>query len=664
MKKSIYEKNIEALKKHSIKTVNYIEDKKKQFETDAEAKPVLDDQETFAEKGMFEDIEIDVERAYDGSPIFRVKKDGVRVYLNGKRDPDAIPRLWADKFDQLPRTTPIFMFGIGNGSFLKEVDKKARDDVKIYIHEPSLKIFLKCIEEVDLSGIFENREIIISLDDNTSYSQIAGIVASCINMANLEFTKRYILPGYISLYPNEVKKYLEIIHKPINSEIVNQATTASFSNIVSGSLLYNALYLPDCNTTYQLANVIPRDIPAIIVAAGPSLDKNIKDLKRAKGKAFIIAVDTAMRPLLREGIMPDMFAVVDPAKPIELVEVPDAENVPLVASIFSSQKILAFHTGKKFFFNEGVRFINRFFEERNIVFKELACGGSVATLAFSLAYVVGIDRIILIGQDLAYSGNKDHASGTAPAEESFKNLSDEEARKKKDFWLHHGFVNGEIDTSGFIMVPGNVEEMVPTKTNLKLYLDWYEDHIKGCKGYRPDLKVINATEGGARIVGTEVMTLKEAIDAYCHKEVDIKSLIDNIPPVFGKEDRAKVVDRLRSIEPEFRKIADNALKQIAVYKKIDKMTKTGGIPINEYRKLLVKLEKLSKEMLKLPMYQLVDDSLVDARLILQKELLIEEGSILEEAKEISRKGLIYMKIVNECALLMADVAKNSISNVK
>lgn len=664
MKKSIYEKNIEALKKHSMRTVNYISDKKKQYEEDKEAKPVLDDEETFAEKGMFEDIEIDVERAYDGSPIFRVKKDGVRVYLNGKRDPDAIPRLWAGKFDQLPRTTPIFMFGIGNGSFLKEVDKKVRDDVKIYIHEPSLKIFLKCIEEVDLSGIFEKREIIISLDDNTSYSQIAGIVVSCINMANLEFTKRYILPGYISLYPKEVRKYLEIIHKPINDIIVNQATTASFSNIVSGSLLYNALYLPDCNTTYQLANVIPRDIPAIIVAAGPSLDKNIKDLKRAKGKAFIIAVDTAIRPLLKEGIIPDMFAVVDPKKPLELVEIPGAEKIPLVTSVFASQAILAFHTGKKFFYNEGVSFINKLFDEMGIELKGLQSGGSVATSAFSLAYVVGIDTIILIGQDLAYSGNKDHASGTAPDEEEFKNMSEEEAKKKKDYWSRQGFVNGEVDTTGFIMVPGNVDEMVPTKATLKVYLDWYRDQIKGCKGYRPGLKVINATEGGARIEGTEVMTLKEAIDEYCNKEVDIKSLIDNIPPVFGEEGRKIVVGRLHSIEPELRKIADNALKQIAVYKKIDRMTKTGGIPMNEYRKLLLKLEKFSKEMIKLPAYQLVDDSLVDARLILQKELLMEEESILEEAKEISRKGLIYMKLVNECSLLLADVAKASISNAK
>jgi len=664
MKKSIYEKNIEALKKHSMRTVNYISDKKKQYEEDKEAEPVLDDEETFAEKGMFEDIEIDVETSYEGTPIFRVRKDGIMVYLNGKRDPDAIARLWAKNFDKLPRTAPIFMFGIGNGSFLKEVDKKTRDDVKVYIHEPSLKIFLKCIEEVDLSRIFEKREIIISLDDNTSYEQIASIVSGCINMANLEFAKRYILPGYISLYPKEVKKYLEIVRKPMERELTNQATTASFSNIIAGSLLFNSMYLPDCNTTYQLAHVIPRDIPAIIVAAGPSLDKNIKDLKRAQGRAFIIAVDTAIRPLLKEGIIPDMFAVVDPKKPLELVEVPGAEKIPLVTSVFASQAILAFHTGKKFFFNEGVTFINKLFDKMEIELKGLQSGGSVATSAFSLAYVVGIDRIILIGQDLAYSGNKDHASGTAPDEDEFKNMSEEEAAKKRDYWSRQGFVNGEVDTTGFIMVPGNVEEMVPTKATLKIYLDWYRDQIEGCKGYRPDLKVINATEGGARIEGTEVMTLNEAIDQYCDKEVDVKSLIDNIPPVFGEEGRKIVVDRLHSIEPELRKIADNALKQIAIYKKIDNITKTGGIPMKEYRKLLVKLEKLSKEMLRFPAYQLVDDSLVDARLILQKELLIEEESILEEAKEISRKGLIYMKLVNECALLLADVAKNSISNVK
>ncbi len=664
MVKSILEKNMEALERHSPRTVRYIEDKKEIFETYEDAKPVLDDTETFAEKGMFEDIDITVEESYEGTPIFKVKKSGVEVYLNGKRDPNRIPKKWTDKFDNLPRTTPILMFGIGNGSFLREVDNKARDDVRIFLYEPSLKIFLKCIEEVDLSDILEKREVIIGLDDNISYKQINDIVSELVTIANLEFVQRYILPGYASLYPKEVKKYLDIIRKPITNERANHATRATFSNVIAATVLYNSMYLPDCRITYQLANVIPRDIPAIIVAAGPSLDKNIKQLKKAVGKAFIISVDTAIRPLLREGIIPDMFVVVDPVKPLPLVQVPGAEKIPLLASIFSSQEILAFHTGKKFFYKESVRFIDKLFHENHIEYKTLSSGGSVATLAYSLAYAVGIDRIILIGQDLALSNNKDHASGTVADEEKYDTMSEEEVKEKKDYWSRQGFESGEIDTSDFQMVPGNVEEMVPTRRDYKMYLDWYVDQIKGCKGYRSNLRVINATEGGARIDGTEVMTLEEAINEFCTKEVNVKSLIDNIPPVFDDKKRDRVVQYLQGIEGEFRKIADNALKQRSIYKKIDNMSKGKGIPMAEYRKLLVKLEKLSKEMLRVPMYELVDDSLIDARLALQKELLVEEDSILEEAREISRKGLIYMKLVNECALLLADIANDSISNVK
>ena len=71
---------------------------------------------------------------------------------------------------------------------------------------------------------------------------------------------------------------------------------------------------------------IPREMPAIIVSAGPSLNENIEELKKAKNKAFIIAVDTAMKPLLRNGIIPDMYAIIDGTKPLELVAVEEKQK--------------------------------------------------------------------------------------------------------------------------------------------------------------------------------------------------------------------------------------------------------------------------------------------------------------------------------------------------
>ena len=72
--------------------------------------------------------------------------------------------------------------------------------------------------------------------------------------------------------------------------------------------------------------VIPKDISAIVIAAGPSLNKNIKELKRAKGKAFLIAVDTAVKRLLKEGIVPDMYATLDGMKTAELLNLTEQEE--------------------------------------------------------------------------------------------------------------------------------------------------------------------------------------------------------------------------------------------------------------------------------------------------------------------------------------------------
>ena len=83
-------------------------------------------------------------------------------------------------------------------------------------------------------------------------------------------------------------------------------------------------------------------MPAIVVAAGPSLNKNIDELKRAKGKAFIIAVDTAIKPLLKKGIIPDMFAIVDGKKPIELVQNEEVKKIPLLTSISASHDVLEY----------------------------------------------------------------------------------------------------------------------------------------------------------------------------------------------------------------------------------------------------------------------------------------------------------------------------------
>ena len=108
-----------------------------------------------------------------------------------------------------------------------------------------------------------------------------------------------------------------------------------------------------------LKNKQEKAYPAFIVSAGPSLDKNIEELKNIKGRGIIMAVDTAIKPLLKHGIVPDIIASVDPHKPLSLFEYEGVEKIPMLVDINYNSQIANIHKGKRFYAWSGEPFIKR-----------------------------------------------------------------------------------------------------------------------------------------------------------------------------------------------------------------------------------------------------------------------------------------------------------------
>jgi hypothetical protein len=52
----------------------------------------------------------------------------------------------------------------------------------------------------------------------------------------------------------------------------------------------------------------------IIVSAGPSLDRNIHELRGLLDRCFVLSVDTALRPLLAAGVVPHAVLIADPTE--------------------------------------------------------------------------------------------------------------------------------------------------------------------------------------------------------------------------------------------------------------------------------------------------------------------------------------------------------------
>ena len=232
-------------------------------------------------------------------------------------------------------------------------------------------------------------------------------------------------------------------------------------------------YAEDLFPEYEGQNVV-------IVAAGPSLDKNIHVLKEAldnHAPIKVLCVGTVLRKLINFGIKPDVIFVMDPAKGT-YAQLKGLENldIPLIANASAYYAFTQYYTGKKYLacqkgFDLSERLGHTLFNT----------GGSVTTLALDFAIQAQAQKIILIGCDMAFTGNTSHAEGT-----------EEKHSTKND---------------SVIYVKEYFGGTVPTGYLLSAYRKWIESRIHSEDTRK--IEFINSTEGGAYIEGTKHISLKE-----------------------------------------------------------------------------------------------------------------------------------------------------------
>lgn len=605
----LYEKNLEALNKRFPGMDKLIEEKKDEL----------------LQK---ENLDVESEINLEGREILKVQRNNRTLYLAGKRSASLAAANQIKFLGKIEYSEPLFMVGIGNGCYLEELFKEVpkKNDNMVMVYEPSFSIFYEQLFHVDIEELFEDR-IVALLVEGINEEGIKPLIKQMLRGDRVSCMRHFILPNYNEICPEKVLDFQKVLKDVAEEYLVNINTVQAFSKVAVENMLKNADYVRTGYQAKQLMEAIPREMPAIIVSAGPSLNKNIEELKKAKNKAFIIAVDTAMKPLLRNGIIPDMYAIIDGTKPLELVAVEESRNIPLLSEVRAAHAVMDYHKGKKFFFREFTPYFDRMYEMNHKEWAAMDVGGSVATAAFSLACYLGLGTVIMVGQDLALTGNKTHADGT------FKEKME------------------ELDTSKMKMVPGNVEEKVPTRPDFDHYRIWFEDFIARWKNMYPNFRVINATEGGAKIKGTEISTLKEAIEKECKIEADVSANIEKLEPMFNPEEQKKILVYMKDTPKKFHEMAVNAAAGKKLYQKLDKLTQNHNMDNAAYDKLLKQIKKNTKKIEKNQNYSLVEETLGRANSILKTSQYIEYGSFEEECKEIARRGILFMELVEECANL-------------
>ncbi|HVT80844.1 MAG TPA: 6-hydroxymethylpterin diphosphokinase MptE-like protein, partial [Phycisphaerae bacterium] len=142
----------------------------------------------------------------------------------------------------------------------------------------------------------------------------------------------------------------------------------------------------------------------------------------------------------------------------------------------------------------------------------LKAGATVAHLSFYLAEFLGCDPIILVGQDLGFVDGLYYKPGTAIHETWGVELGRFNTLETKEW--------ERIVRSRTILrkIPDIHGHPMYTEEQFFVYLQQFERDFAASRA-----RVIDATEGGARKQGVQLMTLREAIDRFCGAPLQVPS---------------------------------------------------------------------------------------------------------------------------------------------
>lgn len=256
-------------------------------------------------------------------------------------------------------------------------------------------------------------------------------------------------------------------------------------------------------------------VPAVIVSAGPSLDKNIHELRGCEDKAIILSTDTALKPLLAAGIDPHFVLTGDPSH-LNYLHLKDAptKKALLVAEATSYPDVFSEFKGRTvacIFENSALRCLSDLLGNKGT----LRAWGSVATMALDFALLLQCNPVIFVGQDLAHSDGRMYCTGTRFDEEWFAGIANPETWQERLKAIRAGRRTITIED-----IHGR---HVESTDKLVSYWNWMFKVF----GNHPDVRFINATEGGI-LRQIENSSLREAIYRHCGKDRNLKNRINAI----------------------------------------------------------------------------------------------------------------------------------------
>ena len=449
------------------------------------------------------------------------KKNKDFVYLH----PDGHEAEIFRYFNMIPEDSHgvVIMIGMGLGFALNEIILKRSNIHHLIVFEPDPGIFIQAMHHNDLTAFLSDPRAMMEIGENLDIERGILEISRALQMEDIFILQQQ---GSFQYAPEIYIKVKDRVFSNANRYNTGGSTVRkhgkdSFRNRMDSLTTYSRTF------KFEELRGAAKNIPAIIVAAGPSLDKNIHLLSGLRHKAVIFSVDSALKTLLKHNCVPDFVSAID-YKDIVWEKIAGltsrAPEVSLICSSSVCSKIPKVFPAKSVFWMFTIKNMDHWLSFC-IGNRTMSTGtGTVAHVNLIAANIMGCSPIIFVGQDLCYPDDKDHADDVV--------LSNRENWQK--------LLKDKIDI--IPMKPNYGDKPLLGCRSMFIYKEIFEEIIQA----NPK-EYINATEGGVYIAGTRVMGLEQAGKTYCNKTYDIESMM-------AERTQKKNMISVKQLVSEFKKI--------------------------------------------------------------------------------------------------------------
>jgi hypothetical protein len=410
----------------------------------------------------------------------------------------------------------VVVRGFGVGHHVAALVKRLKGQGAVIVFEPDVGLLRGVLERVDCSWLAGGNVAVLTEAEDTGaiaagLSGLEGILAAGTVLVDHP-ASRARLGAAAEVFGASFATVMKAVR-------TNVVTTLVQVDVTLRNLLLNLPWYATVPGVTDLQGSC-QGKPAVVVAAGPSLRRNVDLLSRpgVRDRVVIIAVQTVLKTLLSKGIRPHFVTALDyheiSRRFYEGLTATDVEGVTLIAEPKCNRAILEAFPG-------AVRCVRDDVLDQVLgaglarPMGDVQPGATVAHLAYYFARYLGCDPVILIGQDLGFTDGQYYAPGAAIHQVWSSELNEFNTLEMLE-WQRIARMRNLLRR-----VRDQQRRTIYTDEQMATYLvqferDFMHDAARG-------LTTIDATEGGVLKQHTRVMPLREALDGCAGEVVGVRA---------------------------------------------------------------------------------------------------------------------------------------------